>query len=243
MKHSIKISMMALVAMFAFSTIADAQFGFKLPKLGKKKKSTVVVPVQTEQAKPQNEIKPFDASARLPEKPMARTIFTMPGTGEKMMLDYKADCEWVVETVPDGSDLSQMKCLCKDQALIKKAEELFHEKFDGKSIYYITSVNKPTEMKFKTVFGGTQTPSWQYRRDNWGEIIERFMVFTLVLECSDGENLLCRFEIKQPHAGGGNYDESASEVRWVNGGLTKTDVFAMSGWEVKTDCYTSTLAQ
>lgn len=34
MRHSIKISVMALVAMFAFSTIADAQFGM-LKSLGK----------------------------------------------------------------------------------------------------------------------------------------------------------------------------------------------------------------
>ncbi len=38
MRHSIKISMMALVAMFAVSTTADAQFG----KLLKKAKSAVM---------------------------------------------------------------------------------------------------------------------------------------------------------------------------------------------------------
>ena len=40
MRHSIKISMMALVAMFAFSTVADAQFGM-LKSLGKQVKTMI----------------------------------------------------------------------------------------------------------------------------------------------------------------------------------------------------------
>ena len=40
MRHSIKISVMTLIAMFAFSTVADAQFGM-LKSLGKQVKTMI----------------------------------------------------------------------------------------------------------------------------------------------------------------------------------------------------------
>ena len=111
MRHSIKISMMALVAMFAVSTTADAQFG----KLLKKAKSAVMGSssqdayweqqkkneemLKAQQAKNEAELqeklkqvgtKPYDANAELPKSPVARTIYTDPNTGEKMMLDLKS---------------------------------------------------------------------------------------------------------------------------------------------------------
>ena len=102
MKQSIKISVMALVAMFAFSTVADAQFGGLL-KAAKKAVSKKKDPSQEyyDQIKAENEkkaaemeefkkqegIKAFDANAELPKSPVARTFFTLPGAGQKMMLD------------------------------------------------------------------------------------------------------------------------------------------------------------
>lgn len=99
MKQSIKISVMALVAMFAFSTAADAQFG----KLLKKAKSAVLGTssqdayweqqkkndemLKNQQAKNEAELqeklkqvgtKPYDANAELPKSPVARTIYTDP---------------------------------------------------------------------------------------------------------------------------------------------------------------------
>lgn len=88
MKHSVKISVMALVAMFAFSTAADAQFGLGgLVKAAKKavkgnKKTEIVLPGSDEPVKVKGEMKVYDENAAL-GKDMVRTIFML--ADQKMM--------------------------------------------------------------------------------------------------------------------------------------------------------------
>ena len=157
MKQSIKISVMALVAMFAFSTAADAQFG----KLLKKAKSAVLGTssqdayweqqkkndemLKNQQAKNEAELqeklkqvgtRPYDANAELPKSPVARTIYTDPTSGQKMMLDMKSTSGdrtisgfWSVEALQKEGYLDwQMKEGALDKALVEK---LFDKKFGG----------------------------------------------------------------------------------------------------------------
>lgn len=271
MKQSIKISVMALVAMFAFSTVADAQFG----KLLKKAKSAVVgsssKDAYWEQQKKIDEMakareaqnaaelqeklkqvgtKPYDANAELPKSPVARTIYTDPNTGQKMMIDLKSTYGdrtvsgfWSAEALQKEDYLDwQMKPEALDKALVEK---LFDKKFGGISApanASSTRTDSKNGHKFKVGNIGTENPSWKYRRDDWGNIICRYAVLMVVMEFDDGENIIGRFEAKQDHISGEAFDVDGTTVDYVNGNINNTNQRVINGWEVKTDCYTSTLA-
>lgn len=265
MKHSIKISVMALVAMFAVSTTADAQFGGLL-KAAKKAVSKKKDPSQeyydqlkTEREKKEAEmaelkkqeaIKAFDANAELPKSPLARTYFTLPGTDQKMMLDKVSTVRdktvsgfWSVAALEKEEYLTwQLKPEALDRAVVEK---LFEKKFGG-----ITSAANASNARIDSKYGhkfkvgniGTETPSWKYRRDDWGNIICRYVVLMVVMEFDDGENLIGRFEAKQDHISGDSFDVDGTSVGFVNGNINNTNQRIINGWEVKTDCFTSTLA-
>ena len=271
MRHSIKISMMALVAMFAVSTTADAQFG----KLLKKAKSAVMGSssqdayweqqkkneemLKAQQAKNEAELqeklkqvgtKPYDANAELPKSPVARTIYTDPNTGEKMMLDLKSTSGdrtisgfWSVAALEKEDYLTwQLKPEALDKAVVEK---LFEKKFGG-----ITSAANASSTRTDSKYGhkfkvgniGTETPSWKYSRDDWGNMTCRYVVLMVVMEFDDGENIIGRFEAKQDHISGDSFDVDGTSVGFVNGNINNTTQRVINGWEVKTDCFTSTLA-
>ena len=271
MKQSIKISVMALVAMFAFSTAADAQFG----KLLKKAKSAVLGTssqdayweqqrkndemLKNQQAKNEAELqenlkqvgtKPYDANAELPKSPVARTIYTDPTSGQKMMLDMKSTSGdrtisgfWSVEALQKEGYLDwQMKEGALDKALVEK---LFDKKFGGITAAANAS-NTRTDSKYGHKFKvgniGTETPSWQYRRNDYGTLICRYVVLMVVMEFDDGENIIGRFEAKQDHISGDSFDVDGTSVGYIYDNINNTKQRVMNGWEVKTDCFTSTLA-
>ena len=64
----------------------------------------------------------------------------------------------------------------------------------------------------------------------------------VVMEFDDGENIIGRFEAKQDHIDGNTFDEDGMTVGFVNGLVSNTKDMVINGWEVKTDCFTSTLA-
>ena len=74
MKQSIKISVMAIAAMFAFTTVANAQFGLL------KKAVKGVVP----EKKKTVQVIAYDENYQLGKKETMLT-FTMPGTDKKVM--------------------------------------------------------------------------------------------------------------------------------------------------------------
>ncbi len=265
MKQSIKISVMALVAMFAFSTVADAQFGGLL-KAAKKAVSKKKDPSQEyyDQIKAENEkkaaemeefkkqegIKAFDANAELPKSPVARTFFTLPGAGQKMMLDKVSTVRdksisgfWSAEALQKEGYLDwQMKEGALDKAQVEK---LFDKKFGGITAAANAS-NTRTDSKYGHKFKvgniGTETPSWKYRRNDYGTVLCRYVVLMVVMEFDDGENIIGRFEAKQDNISGDTFDEDGMTVGFVNGNINNTSQRVINGWEVKTDCFTSTLA-
>ena len=269
MKQSIKTAVMVLVAMFAFSTTADAQFG----KLLKKAKSAVTgkssqdACLEQQRKNEQYEkqlkekqaaelaeklkqvgTKPYDASAELPSSPVARTIYTDPNTGEKMMKDLKSNYGnsaihgfWSVEGLKKEGYLDWQ---LSDESIIPRVKKLFDKKFGG-----ITSPARGsstrTDCKSDNYFLvgniGTETASWQYRRNDYGTLICRYLVLMVLMEFDDGENIIARFEAKQDHIDGSTFDEDGMTVGFVNGLVNRTEWRVVNGWEVKTDCFTSTL--
>ena len=254
MKHSIKISVMALIAMFAVSTTADAQFGGLLKAAKKavtKEKKTEITTASGETIEVKGDMKVYDPNTELPKNPIARTIFTMPGTEQKMMIDYTSsdtgwsdkyiDGFWSVQALEDEGFL---KWQLKPEALDKaRVLELFNKKFGNSAKRArVEAKYADKDTKFKIGNIGTETTSWQYRRDNWGEIVCRYVVLMVVMEFEDGENLICRYEAKQDHISGDKFDEDGMTVGFVNGQVSGIKARVVNGWEVRTDCYTSTLA-
>lgn len=88
---------------------------------------------------------------------------------------------------------------------------------------------------------GTETASWQYRRNDYGTLICRYLVLMVLMEFDDGENIIARFEAKQDHIDGSTFDEDGMTVGFVNDLVNRTEWRVVNGWEVKTDCFTSTL--
>lgn len=264
MKHSIKISLMAFVAMFAFSTTSNAQFGLKNLLGGSKssykkqqkaaeeaqKRLDAQRAAEMEELMKQCGTKPYDANAELPKSPIARTIYTDPNTGEKMMADLKSTYGdktvngfWSVSALEKEGYLDwQLKPEALDKEMVEK---LFDKKFGG-----ITSAVNATNARIDSKYGhkfkvgniGTETPSWKYRRDDWGNMICRYVVLMVVMEFDDGENMIGRFEANQDHISGEAFDVDGTTVGYVNGNVNNTNQRVVNGWEVKTDCYTSTLA-
>ena len=269
MKQSIKTSIMVLVAMFAFSTAADAQFG----KLLKKAKSAVTgkssqdayweqqkkneeyeKQLREKQAAELNEklkqvgTKPFDASAELPKNPVARTIYTDPNTGEKMMIDLKSTSDdrtvhgfWSVEGLNKEGYLDWQ---LKDESIIPRVKQLFDKKFGGITAPARGSscrIDSKNDHMFLVGNIGTETTGWQYRRNDFGTILCRYVVLMVLMEFDDGENLIGRFEAKQDHIDGSTFDEDGMTVGFINGNINNTNQRVVNGWEVKTDIFTSTL--
>lgn len=251
MKQKLKVSLMALVAMFAFNTVADAQLGGLLKKAkaavsGSKSSNNAVAQAKAVAQAPRNEtvkaeIKPYDPNSPLPEGKVVRTIFTMPGTNQKMMLDRSGSGE--VTNVQYESFKEYFTNKCQDDKMLKKAEEFLYNEWGRYDAYDLLRINKPSDVKWKIGYIGTPTTSWEYARDNWGEILYRHTRIYVVLEFADGENLCGCFTLQQPYIGGGKYDEESVKVtsNHINFSNTPYAQNSLSGWEVKTDCYTSTL--
>lgn len=265
-------TLLVIAMTFGVQTAANAQFG----KLLKKAKSAVMGTssqdayweqqkkieemTKAQEAKNAAELeeklkqvgtKPYDANAELPKSPVARTIYTDPNTGQKMMLDMKSTYgDKSISGFWSASALEKEGLLTwqlKPEALDKSSvEALFEKKFGGiKTAANASSTRCDAKNghKFKVGNIGTETTSWQYRRNEWGTIICRYVVLMVLMEFDDGENIIGRFEAKQAHIDGNTFDEDGTTVDYVNGLVRNTNERIVNGWEVKTDCFTSTLVK
>ena len=240
MKHSLKISLMALVAMFAFNTTADAQLGLGgLVRAAKKavssnKQTEVPVP-SAGTAKAKTRVIAYDP-AKLPGQSYSEigTIFTMPGTSQKMMLiqpkvfngsrriasvdeiDNFCKVEW-----KDGAFWTRVEATVKDYS----ESEFYLKRFRSANDFQPNA-------KFKQVLIYTAYSTWKYNRDKWGNILDRYIYVNAIYEFDNGFNELASFKVYQQYNGSGYDDEIQVKPESIE---------ALNGWEVRTDCYTSTL--
>ena len=180
----------------------------------------------------------YDPSVKL-KKGMARTIYTDPNTGKKMMLDRMASEQYSngdVRTLKSMQDWMTDKW--KDKEMMNRVKEMFVKRFPTAGAARIDSKAK---VNYKIGSIGAVTDSWQYRHNSLGVVIERYVELLVVFEFEDGEVIAGTYEMKEPHQGGGNYDDESLAINFVNNQPYNIEPITLSGWEVQTDCYTSTL--
>lgn len=268
MKQKLKVSLMALVAMFAFSTVADAQLGGLLKKakaaVGGNKSSNnagqalfnqmkageAADAAKKEELKKQAVVKPFDPNEEL--KPdMVRTFFTVDG--QKKMLDQpvglckKYGHQDNIYVLKDADAKTLLNSKWKDEAFMKRAMEDFVEKHEGRTAYSLLNYEGPA-VKWKVANIGTKATGWQYNRDKWGNITYRYFRVYILFELEDGHNVIAPFEVCENSAGPNNYDEDTllwARTAWKEDTRGESGFFIseINNWEVKTDAYTSTLGK
>ena len=215
MKRTIKVSMMALVAMFAFSTVANAQFGGLLKGAskavgsglikGKKKTKSENVEVMNWKAGQMVTVEnPFNAEAK----------------------PWKS--EWIYDKEKNFQD-KEMK---------KKLVELYldDEKFNNRkrAADDITKDRKIVEILFVD-------DSWKFNRDNLGDILSRYLNFLVVSELTNGFTIVDECYVVNKYTGGGNYDTnfkfSLDVMAYTNfGTYIKYDKrYLVTDWQHKDD--------
>ena len=196
MKHLMKVSLMALDAMFAFNTTADAQLGGLL----KKAKSAVGGGKKQEPSAVQQAM---NTVANYEEKKSAGEPMQIKSwkTGE-MMTVYKT------ELYQGGSTTSAVYADEKnfrDKAMKKNIIEqlLDDEKFNNKKR------SAEDEMKDRKIVAVVFTDNdWQVHRNNVGAITQRFMYLEVVSELTSGAVVKETYYVGSNYGGAGSYSET-----------------------------------
>ena len=221
MKQTIKTTVMVLVAMFAFSTVADAQFG-KLKSLvgGKSKKEK-----QDEKMKEMQQQMQADYKAKQKADNDAY-ISKLKAEKEKVWDLYSWKEGKVVQGhnhfYGDTEPISKTKLYSweenfRDKEMKKKIAEAFmdYEKFE----------NRKRNEKFfykdrKVVAVMFNRTDWKILRDKWDAITGREMYIKVVSELTDGFTMADTYKVSSPYTGSGNYSENFefeldTKYRWM----------------------------
>ena len=182
----------------------------------------------------------YDPNVKL-KKGMARTIYIDPNTGKKMMLDRMASEQYSngdVYMVKDQK--AYMVDEWKDKEFMARVKTMFEKRFPTAKAARIDS---KANVNYKIGFIGALNDTWKYRQNSLGITVGRFVGLKVVFEFEDGEVIDGTYEMYEPNTGGGNYDDESLKIDFFNSEPYNIDARTLSGWEVQTDCYTSTLKQ
>ena len=208
MKHSIKISVMALVAMFAFSTAADAQSIIGLGKRLLKKKDKVEV---TDSKTGETTVKTTTKGVCEVKNWKTGEMMTVEKLYESMKV-LTADEIWGKEK--NFRD-KEGKKLIADFVID-------NEKFENRK-RKAESVRKDRKL-VQIVF---MQDDWQLYRNNLGILTGRSMWINKIFELSNGATMWESIELKQDYAGD-NYSDFYEIMGTGNYGYAKD-------WEHKED--------
>jgi hypothetical protein len=211
MRQSVKISVMAIAAMFAFTTAANAQFGLL------KKAVKDVIP----EKKKTVQVIAYDENYKLGKKETMLT-FTLPGTDKKVMAIVPASYTVKSYEAFEGQAWDDKDFMARAKAAIEKK--------------YPTPDNaRKGQLKAKLAEIGTRDDHWRYSRNSLGVILDRYIHVYAVYEFEDGEVYLTEFYAVQNYNGAG-YDDKIV----VNYSSRYGDVkYSIEKWEAKTDIFTS----
>ena len=211
MKHSIRITFMAILAMFIFNTVANAQFGL----LKNAVKDVIPAKKKTVQVIAYDENNPL-------KKNETMLTFILPGTDKKVMAIVPASYTVKSYEAFEGQAWEDKKFMARVKAAIEKK--------------YPTPDNaRKGQLKAKLAEIGTRDDAWQYTRNSLGRILDRYFRVYAVYEFEDGEVYLTEFYAVQNYNGSG-YDDKIV----VNYSSRYGDVkYSIEKWEAKTDIFTS----
>ena len=208
MKHFMKVSLMALVAMFAFNTTADAQLGGLLKKAKSAVMGTSSQDAYWEQQKKydkmakeqaaKNAAEDAEREARLKEVEVKSwKTGKMEKVANPFIINNKlASPETTAQIYAKEKNFS-------DKDSKKKIIEQFldDEKFNNRKrgANDVLKDRKVVEIVFLD-------DSWSINRTNMGDIKSRTMEFYAISEMTNGFTVCDRYYANNTYAGGGNYE-------------------------------------
>ena len=209
MKHLMKVSLMALVAMFAFNTTADAQLG------GLLKKAKAAVRGKSDADKAKDVQKQLQAEKAEKDKANLNSYQAkMKALSEKLWDLYSWKEGKVVQGhnhfYGDTEPISKTKLYSweenfRDKEMKKKIVEAFldYEKFENRkrSEKYFYKDRKVVSVLFHNV-------DWKILRNGLDIITGRQMFIYVVAELSDGFTMVDEYKVYTPYTGAGAYSEN-----------------------------------
>ena len=219
MKHSIKVAALALVAMFAFSTVADAQLGNLLNKAKKavtgQSQSQQIDQKQMQadyQAKQQAEVDAYKAKMTAEREKLWDLYSWKEGQVVQGHNHFYGDTE------PISKDkLYSWEENFRDKEMKKKIVEAFmdYEKFENRkrNEKYFYKDRKVVAVMFSRA-------DWKILHDAWDNITGREMNIKVVSELTDGFTMADTYKVSSSYTGSGNYSENFefeldTKYRWM----------------------------
>ena len=268
MRQSIKISVMAIAAMFAFTTVANAQFG-ALKKIAKKTVEKTVektvseklnnatsTDASTPQAGPSEEaiMNQGRTGASAPAVMTAGSTSTSTAKKTVQVIAYDPNYnlgkkETMLTFTLPGTDKKVM-AIVPASYTVKSYEAFEGQAWEDKKFMerakaaiekkYPTPDNaRKGQLKAKLAEIGTRDDHWRYSRNSLGVILDRYIHVYAVYEFEDGEVYLTEFYAVQNNNGAG-YDDNIV----VNYSSRYGDVkYSIEKWEAKTDIFTSRIGK
>ena len=259
MKQSIKISVMAIAAMFVFTTAANAQFG-ALKKIAKKAvektvEKTVENTVNSQDGTSEEAV--VNQGRTGASAPAVMTAGSTSASAKKKTVQVIAYDEnynlgkketMLTFTLP-GTDKKVMAIVpasytvksddafegqaWEDKKFMERAKAAIEKK-------YPTPDNaRKGQLKAKLAEIGTRDDHWRYSRNSLGVILDRYIHVYAVYEFEDGEVYLTEFYAVLNNNGAG-YDDNIV----VNYSSRYGDVkYSIEKWEAKTDIFTSKIGK
>ena len=238
MKHFMKVSLMALVAMFVFNTTADAQLGGLLKKAkaavsGNSSKNAYFEQQEKYEklAKEQEAKNAAEAAAKAESLKMVEIKNWKTGQMEKVANPFKWHNEPIESYTQDK--IYGWEKNFQDKAMNKKIIEMFidKEKFDNRrrKADDMLKDRKVVEILF-------EKDSWKMYYDNLGDITSREQKISVVTELTGGYTVCEGYYVVQKYTGGGTYDETFSfnMIHTYSGGNPDGDWrFYVKDWEHK----------
>ena len=210
MKHLMKVSLMALVAMFAFNTTADAQFGGLLKKAKAAVGGKSSADSYMEREKQLDEVRKQRA-----EKAAAETAAHNEANKQVQIKNWKTGGIDTVDNpfTKDGKVAAPITSATyykyeknfSDKAMKKKIIEAFldDEKFNNRKRESgdLLKDRKVVEVVFLN-------DGWKINRNNLDDIVSRTIEISVISETTNGYTVCDDYYVNNTYTGGGTYEDS-----------------------------------
>lgn len=203
-----KVSLMALVAMFAFNTVADAQLGGLLKKAKAAVTGTSSKDAYFKQQEQLEKARKEQEARFAKEKANKGTCVVKNWKTGEMMETEKLYASMEVFTAEQILDWEQ-NFRDKEGKKVLIQYIMDEEKFENKK-RKAENINKDRKL-VQVIF---RKDDWRLYHDNWGNITSRSMWVAEIYELTNGTTLVNSIEYDQKCIGSGKYSDTFS---WIQG--------------------------